>query len=106
MQDAFRPCQCPDCQATSAHPNQERHRELIRLFRQLDERQRRLFAARESNRIGYGGDRLLSLVIGMNVRTIRKGRRELAALSDEASHTPRVRSPGAGRPTVEKKRPN
>jgi hypothetical protein len=75
---------------------------MILFFRQLDERQRRLYAALESSRIGHGGDRLLSLITGMNVRTIRKGRQEL----EDSVETPiasRVRRPGAGRPRVEKK---
>lgn len=70
--------------------------------RQLDERQRRLFVALESSRIGHGGDRLLSLITGINVRTIRKGRRELNS-SVTNPLTDRIRRPGAGRPKVEKK---
>jgi hypothetical protein len=68
----------------------------------LDEQQRRWFAAVESARLGHGGDRLLSLITGLHVDTIRRGREELA---DDLSDRPadRVRLPGGGRPPAEKK---
>lgn len=102
MQDALRVCQCPDCEEPGDHPNKERHRQMIVLLKQLNERQRRLFVALESNRMGHGGDRLMSLITGMNVRTIRKGRQELNS-SEEDAPSDRVRRPGAGRPKAEKK---
>ena len=72
------------------------------LLSHLDEQQRRLYAALESKRIGHGGDRLLSLITGLNVETIRQGRHELDAdLADTPLH--RIRRPGGGRPPVEKK---
>lgn len=101
MQDANRQCQCPDC-LEGDHPNKGSHRQMILFVRQLDERQRRLFAALESNKIGYGGDRLLSLITGVNVRTIRKGRQELKETTEDAD-VDRIRRRGAGRPRVEKK---
>jgi hypothetical protein len=70
----------------------------------LDEQQRRWLAALQSNDIGHGGDTLVSLVTGLHVDTIRRGREELAdGLSDRP--TDRVRKPGAGRPPVQKKTP-
>jgi hypothetical protein len=68
----------------------------------LDEAQRRWYVALESQRIGYGGDQLLSQITGMDEATIRRGRAELQA---ELVATPedRVRQLGAGRPPVEKK---
>jgi hypothetical protein len=72
------------------------------LLSRLDEQQRRLYAALESKRIGHGGDRLLSLITGLNVETIRHGRRERA---EGLADTPldRIRRCGGGRPPVEKK---
>lgn len=68
----------------------------------LDEQQRRWYVALESNRIGHGGDHLLSQITGLDEKTIRRGREELAtSLADRP--TERVRRPGGGRPTVEKK---
>jgi hypothetical protein len=67
----------------------------------LDERQRRLFAALESLRIGRGGDEAVARATGMDPHTIAKGRRELHA-RDRALE--RARHPGGGRKCVEKKR--
>jgi len=72
------------------------------LLSRLDEAQRRWYVAVESNRIGHGGDRLLSQITGMDEKTIRRGREELAA-SLAACPPSRVRQVGGGRPKVEKK---
>lgn len=72
------------------------------LCSRLDEQQRRWYVALEANRIGHGGDRLLSQITGLDEKTIRQGRAELAtSLVDRPAE--RVRRPGGGRPTVEKK---
>ncbi len=94
-------CQCPICQKEEDHPDKEWHR-LINLFMsRLDEQQRRWFAALESKRIGHGGDRLMSLVTGLDEKTIRRGRQEL---DNELKGRPiyRIRLPGAGRPRRKK----
>ena len=68
----------------------------------LDEQQRRWYAALESKRIGHGGDTLVAQITGLDVETIRRGRRELAVgLADRPSE--HVRLPGGGQPPVEKK---
>lgn len=95
-------CQCPVCQQGGEHPDRELHRQMNLLLSRLDEQQRRWFVALESNRIGPGGDRLLSQITGLDEKTIRRGREELAA--SLADHPPnRVRRAGGGRPKVEKK---
>ena len=96
-------CQCPHCvQGPADHPNRLIHYRLNLLLARLDERQRRWLAALESQKVGRGGDRLLSRITGLNVETIRRGRRELdAALRDCPPQ--RLRRPGAGRPPVQKK---
>jgi hypothetical protein len=70
----------------------------------LNEQQRRWFVALESKKIGHGGDTLLAHITGMDVETIRRGRREL---DEELAARPvdRVRQAGGGRPTAEKKIP-
>jgi hypothetical protein len=74
------------------------------LLSRLDEQQRRWYAAVESAKLGYGGDRYVSLITGLHVDTIRRGRQELAeSLEDRPAD--RVRLPGGGQPTVEKKSP-
>ena len=68
----------------------------------LDEQQRRWYVALESNKLGHGGDRLLSQITGVHVDTIRRGRRELDN-SLEARPADQVRLEGGGRQTVEKR---
>jgi hypothetical protein len=95
-------CQCPYCQAGQDHPQRQWHAHLNLLMSRLDEQQRRWLAALESNKRGYGGDTLLAHITGLHVDTIRRGREELdAGLQDRP--TDRVRRPGAGRPSREKK---
>ena len=97
-------CQCPDCASGKDHPGRQLHRQMNLLARRLDEQQRRWFAALESKKVGHGGDTLLSLILGLHVDTIRRGREELGA-GLEGRPTDRVRRPGAGRPPGEKKSP-
>lgn len=97
-----RVCQCPRCQQPGDHPERELHQQMNLLLSRLDEAQRRWFVALESNRIGHGGDRLLSQITGMDEKTIRRGREELAASLTDCPPN-RVRQAGGGRPAVEKK---
>ena len=75
---------------------------FVLLFGLLDERQRRLFAGLESTLIGWGGDRRIAELTGLDVHTIAKGRRELLEGTGLAEG---IRWPGGGRHAVEKKRP-
>jgi len=95
-------CQCGNCQQEILHPDQQRHREMNLFLSRLDEQQRRWYVAMESNRIGAGGDRILSQMTGMDEKTIQRGRQELA---DSLVSRPReqVRLPGGGRHKAEKK---
>jgi hypothetical protein len=103
MQEALvQPCRCADCSETTEHPNKELHRCLKLFLSRLDEDHRRWLVALESMKVGHGGDRLLSEVTGMDVETIRHGRRELAAGLD-AFPPERMRRSGAGRPPLKKK---
>lgn len=95
-------CQCEICQSPELHPTQEDHHRMNVFLSRLDEQQRRWYVGLEADRIGHGGTALLSQITGMNIDTIRKGRREL---SDDLAGRPvdRVRLPGGGRKPVEKK---
>jgi hypothetical protein len=75
-------CQCPSCLREVYHPDQELHRQMNLFLSRLDEQQRRWYAALESKRIGHGGDRLVASITGISEKTIRRGRRELAAALD------------------------
>jgi hypothetical protein len=98
-------CRCPHCLSGAGNPaDRAFHFRLNLLLSRLDEHQRRWLAALESQKVGHGGDRLLSLITGLNVETIRRGRQELdASLRD--CPPGRIRRPGAGRRPLKKKMP-
>ena len=96
-------CQCQICQSPEPHAEKVYHHQLNVVLSRLDEQQRRWNVALEANRIGHGGTERLSQITGMNVNTIRKGRRELANDLEERPHD-RIRMPGGGKKSVEKKR--
>ena len=72
------------------------------LLNTLNEKQRRLFAGWFSLRVGRGGDRRVSKVLGMARATVTKGRRQLLAGDFEEK---RIRKAGGGRKSIEKKKP-
>jgi len=73
---------------------------IIIFFSILDEKQRRLYAGLESLKFGHGGDRLISEMLGLNIKTVAKGRQEL--LHNETL-TNDIRKPGGGRKNIKKK---
>ena len=95
-------CQCPDCQGSNDHANRKQHQHVNLLLSRLDEQQRRWYAAVEAEKIGHGGIRLLSLITGLDEKTIARGRDEMAEQLGTRP-TDQVRQPGAGRPAAEKK---
>ncbi len=97
-------CQCPKCLESNQHPDWWLHHQMNLFLSRLDEQQRRWYVALESKKIGHGGDEILSQITGLDVETIRRGRRELD-IDLAARPTDQVRLAGGGRPTVEKKRP-
>jgi hypothetical protein len=74
---------------------------IVLFFSLLDERQRRLYAGLEALKTGHGGDTRMAELLGLDVGTVARGRRELLAQDVEVD---RVRAIGAGRKAVEKKR--
>jgi hypothetical protein len=96
------PCACPGCQEPGDHPDLAWHRQLIVVLGRLDEQQRRWVAAMEANRLGPSGETLVAQITGLDEKTIRRGREELAASLAERP-TDRIRLPGGGRPAAEKK---
>ena len=67
----------------------------------LDERQRRLFAGLEALKCGWGGDRRIARLLGIDPSTVAAGRRQLVERDVEVD---RVRRAGGGRRPTEKKR--
>lgn len=96
-------CECTKCQQSESHPDQAIHRQMNLFMSRLDEQQRRWYAALEAQKLGHSGATLMAKVSGLSVETIRRGRYEL---EDGLETRPinRVRNPGGGRKTVEKKR--
>lgn len=94
-------CECQDCRAEIA-PIKSYHTQLNLLMSRLDEQQRRWLAAIEANRIGHGGTQTLHEITGLDINTIRRGRRELA---NDLAECPinRIRVAGGGRKRLEKK---
>jgi len=73
----------------------------VLFFSLLDEKQRRLYAGLEALKTGHGGDARIAELLGLDSRTVGRGRRELVEQDVEIE---RVRREGAGRKPVEKKR--
>lgn len=97
------PCACPQCQDPAATCGAH-HRQMRLFVGRLDEQQRRWYAGLEASRLGYGGDRLVAQITGLDEQTVRRGRTELAADLEERPPG-RVRRPGGGRRRLEKKLP-
>jgi hypothetical protein len=66
----------------------------IRYYKQLDERQQRLFIGMKAKLLGRSGVRIVSAAFGVNPKTVRKGKKELTDLSDAPER--RIRRQGGG----------
>jgi len=73
---------------------------IILFYSLLNEKQRRLYAGLESLMCGYGGDRKVADLLGLDEHTIAKGRNEVLQRDMEIERTRRV---GGGRKSSEKK---
>jgi hypothetical protein len=96
-------CQCSNCQKAERHPDQLSHQQLNLVMSRLDEQQRRWLAAMEATKLGHGGISQLSLITGLDEKTIARGQQELAQ-SLEGRPVAGVRLPGGGRKLTEKKK--
>lgn len=98
-------CGCDVCRTKSDPEVVQHHRQMNLVLSRLNEPQRRWYVGFFSQKPGSSSDRQLSLITGMDEKTIRRGRRELeAGLIDLP--TDRQRREGGGRPAAEKKIPN
>ena len=95
-------CLCAQCQAGDDGTVCAYHQQLNRLLSQLNEPQRRWLAGTLSLQPRAPSDVQLSLITGLDEKTIRRGRREMQG---ELADAPpgRQRRVGAGRPSREKK---
>jgi len=94
-------CGCPECSEDRESPTAKVHAWFNRVLWRTDEKQRRLMAALEAKKLGWGGITKVSQITGLTRVTIAQGIRELEAETQEGG---RIRKAGAGRPRVEKKR--
>lgn len=71
------------------------------LYEQLSEKDKRLYAAREVGKLGYGGQRYICQLLGCSPTTMRVGRKEL----QQGDFLPkeRIRRPGGGRKKIREK---
>ena len=71
--------------------------EIKKFYNTLDEKNKRLYAAIESRKVGHGGITYIADVVACSRNTITRGIRELQSLTDEDYHGKRVRAHGGGR---------
>ncbi len=95
-------CACTVCQAGTDPPTVQQHAQINLLLSRLSEPQRRWYAGTLSQAPNGPSDRQLSVITGLDPKTIARGRAELAAGLPTVL-PPRQRRPGAGRPRAEKR---
>lgn len=96
-------CQCVACQAGTDRDIYEQHRRINVVVSTLNEAQRRWYVGSMSQAKDGLSDRELSRITGLDVKTIRRGRREVG--SEAAGQMgSRQRRFGGGRKRAEKKR--
>lgn len=79
-------------------------RKFARLWRELDERQRRLWAAGEALELGYGGVMCVAEATGLARSTIQQGVKDLRRPGRKPKHR-RIRRVGGGRKKLVSKHP-
>ena len=97
-------CTCPTCQTGTDPTVAHRHQHMNLLLSRLNEPQRRWYVGTLSADPREPTDSELARITGLDRKTIRRGRREVAA-GLAALPTTRQRRPGGGRRRVEKKIP-
>jgi hypothetical protein len=75
------------------------------VFRSLNEKDQRRYAAVEADRLGHGGVAYISRLFGCSRDAISHGLKELDQLAEGDPVGDRLRRPGAGRPVTEQKHP-
>lgn len=98
-------CECPICKSGADAAVIQRHRHMNLFLSRLSEPQRRWYVATLAEAPDSPGDRQLTLITGLDEKTIRRGKAEIA---NELSDLPakRQRQAGGGRLAVEKKTRN
>ena len=102
MTKGIHQCECEICRTGSDPVIVQQHRQMNLLLSRLNEAQRRWYVGTLSQQPGQPTDGELSQITGLDEKTIRRGRQELAT---EFGDLPvgRQRQEGGGRPRAEKK---
>lgn len=72
----------------------------------LSEKDKRWYAAVEALKLGHGGKKYISTLLGCSRRTILRGLKELNALPNGDKHKKRVRKSGGGRKQYDETHPD
>lgn len=72
---------------------------IVLFFSVLNEKQRRLYAGLESLKSGYGGDKKIAELLGVDPHTVAHGRKEIL---EQDIQRERIRQEGAGRHEIKK----
>lgn len=72
-------------------------RMMQRLYRSLNERDRRRYAAVEAAKLGHGGMEYIGGLLGCDLKTIRRGQLELESQEELLSDRERKKGVDAGR---------
>lgn len=95
-------CECAVCKAGGDADSVRYHQQINLLVSRLKEPQRRWYVGVISQAADSPSDQQLGLITGLDEKTIRRGRHELAAdLTDVPAE--KQRQAGGGRPCAEKK---
>jgi len=92
------------CEACKVHPRSSEateHRKVCRAIAGLDEKHARRVVGLLASMKGHGGTTLFSVITGMSRTTVLQGQAELVG-RDPIPHD-RIRRPGGGRKSLEKK---
>ena len=93
-------CVCAECRKRKSD-TRDYHKSVNRVIAELDERSRRLFVGLLARQLGRGGIARVVEITGISRMTIRRGLNECEAGQPVAEN--RIRQPGGGRKTLEKK---
>jgi hypothetical protein len=95
-------CECHPCHAGTDPTLTHHHHQINLLLSRLTDPQRRWYVGTLAADPAQPSDSHLARITGLDRKTIRRGRRELATGLADRSST-RQRRPGGGRPRTEKK---
>ncbi len=79
---------------------EETKKVMRQVYEQLSERDRRMYAAAEVMKLGYGGQQYICEILGCSAGTVRAGREDLLAQKEAALGPGRSRRPGGGREKI------